>query len=350
MSIQSLIMRAVNYPDVEGVNYEKGPRVVVTGVGGAGCNAVTRMKKLGLQVPTIAVNTDFKHLQIVEADKKILLKKLTGGQGTGGSVDLGERAALLAANELRRIFENEDIVFITTGLGGGTGTGAAPVIARIARECGALVITLVTLPFKIEKARFSRAKEGLSKIMESSNTVIVIENDKLMEIVPHLPLDKAFMVMDQLMSYTIMSFVDMITKPSLINVDISDLRTVMEDGMLSTILISEGDVREPRDVVIEALNRPFVIDMDYSSASGAVIHVTVGEDAPLSTMYTAVDTISSFLKSNARIILGTRVAPEFENRIRILVILTGIKIPMLGEVYAQEEERETKRLDVYDLK
>ncbi len=347
MSIQSLIMRAVNYPDAEEMSYEQKPRIVVTGIGGAGCNAITRMKKLGLAVPTIAINTDFKHLQIVEADKKILLKKLTDGRGTGGSVDMGERAALLAADELRRIFENEDIVFITTGLGGGTGTGAAPVIARIARECGALVISLVTLPFKIEKARFSRAKDGLTRIMESSNTVIVIENDKLMEIVPHLPLDKAFMVMDQLMSYTIMSFVDMVTKPSLINVDLSDLRTVMENGMLSTILISEGDVRDPRDVVIEALNRPFVIDMDYSSANGAIIHITVGEDAPLSTMYTAVETISSFLKSNARIILGTRVSPEFENRIRILVILTGIKIPLLGEIYVPEREREARGLNVY---
>ncbi len=340
MTIYSLIRRVSDITSVEELHEREKPRIMVIGIGGAGCNAVTRMKKLGLSVPTVAINTDYNHLQIVDADKKVLLKNITRGMGTGGDVDIGERSALMARDELRKLFSGEDIVFIATGLGGGTGTGVTPVIAELARESGALVITIATLPFKVERARFMRARRGLLRILDTSNTIIVIENDKLMEIVPHLPLNKAFMVMDQLMSYTIMSFVDVVTRPSIINVDISDLKAVMEKGGFSTILISEGDVSNPRELVVEALNRPFVMDMDYSTASGAVIHVTMGENAPISTMYTAIDTISSFLKKDSNIIIGARIAPEFENRMRILVVLTGIKIPVVEESFQGEERGE----------
>ena len=337
MTIYSLIRRASDITYVDELHEREKPRIMVIGVGGAGSNAITRMKKLGLSVPTVAINTDYNHLQIVDADRKILLKNVTRGLGTGGNVEIGERSALAARDELRKIFHNEDIVFIATGLGGGTGTGVTPIIAELARESGALVITIATLPFKVEKARFLRAKKALFKVLKASNTIIVIENDKLMEIVPHLPLNKAFMVMDQLMSYTIISFVDVVTKPSIINVDISDLKAVMERGGFSTILISEGDISQPREIVVDALNRPFVMDMDYSTASGAVIHVTMGENAPISTMYTAIDTISSFIKRDSNIIIGARISPEFENRMRILVVLTGIKIPFLEEHWRSEE-------------
>lgn len=343
MTIYSLIRKTsdITYLD----DKREKPKIMVIGVGGAGCNAITRMKKLGLSVPTVAINTDYNHLRIVDADRKILLKNVTRGLGTGGNVEVGERSALAARDELRKIFHNEDIVFIATGLGGGTGTGVTPIIAELARESGALGITIATLPFKVEKARFLRAKKALFKVMKASNTIIVMENDKLMEIVPNLPLNKAFMVMDQLMSYTIMSFVDVVTKPSIINIDISDLKAVMEKGGFSTILISEGDISKPREIVVDALNRPFVMDMDYSTASGAVIHVTMGENAPISTMYTAIDTISSFIKRDSNIIIGARISPEFENRMRILVVLTGIKIPFLEEHWKSE-----RRESVVDIK
>ncbi len=339
MTIYSLMRRVSEITVLEEIHEREKPKIMVIGVGGAGCNAVTRMKKLGLKVPTVAINTDANHLKIVDADRKILLKKISQGRGTGGDVEIGERSALIAREELKTIFRGEDIVFLATGLGGGTGTGATPVIAELARESGALVITIATLPFKVEKARFLRAKKGLLRVMEASNTIIVLENDKLMEIVPHLPLQKAFLVMDQLMSYTIMSFVDVVTKPSIINVDISDLKVVMEHGGFSTILISEGDIGNPREIVVDALNRPFVMDMDYSTASGALIHVTVGEDAPISTMYKAIDAISSFLKRDSNIIIGARISPEFESRMRILVVLTGIKIPFLEEGVGEIKEK-----------
>ena len=199
------------------------------------------------------------------------------------------------------------------------------------------------MPFKIERARFIKAKEGLKRIVELSNTLIVLENDKLMEIAPNLPIKKAFIVMDQLISYTIMSFVDVLTKPSLMNIDLEDLKRIMKNGRYSTILIGEGDASDPRKIVVDALNRPLIMDMDYSKASGGVIHITTGEDVPLSAVYSAVDAISSLMKDNANLMIGARIDPQFENKMRVLVLLTDIKIPILGEEY------EVKSLKTYEM-
>ncbi len=343
MSYASILKKVSDYTNKYTEHSFSTPNILVVGVGGAGCNAITRMKRLGLSVPTIAINTDFAHLSTVEADKKILLKAL-GNRGTGGDIELGEKSAILARDKIRDMIKNVDIVFLATGLGGGTGTGASPVIADIARDEGSLVISIATLPFNIEKVRLKRAKEGLKKLMKVSSTVIVMENEKLIDLVPNRPLNEAFMVMDHLISYTIMSFVDMIINPSLINVDFGDLRSVMERGLLSTILISEGDIRDTRKVVIDALNNPF-INMDYSTADGALIHITVGEDAPLELIYSTVDIIASFLKKDANITLGARIEPEYYGRMRLLVILTNIRVP-----FAEEGEKVKESLDIFTIK
>ncbi len=338
MSYTSILKRVSDYTSKYGEHSFSTPNILVVGVGGAGCNAVTRMKKLGLSVPTIAINTDLAHLRTVDADKKILLKA-SGTRGTGGNAELGEKSAILARDKIREMIKNTDVVFLATGLGGGTGTGASPVIAEIAKDEGSLVISIVTLPFTIEKVRMKKAREGLKKLMKVSNTVIVMENEKLIDLVPNRPLNEAFMVMDHLISYTIMSFVDMIVNPSLINVDFGDLRSVMERGLLSTILISEGDIRDTRKIITDALNNPFM-NMDYSTADGALIHITVGEDAPLELIYSTVDTISSFLKKDANITIGARVEPEYYGRMRLLVILTNIRVPFVEkEKKAEVEEK-----------
>ena len=329
MSIGYLLRKAAEYDEIDYKPSSDSLRILVVGVGGAGCNAIWRMKSLGLDVPTIAINTDYPHLRMVDADMKVLLK-VGNGHGTGGRVDLGEMSAEMARDKIRDLFQGADVVFITAGLGGGTGTGATPVIADIARREGAMVITTVTLPFKWEKVRQARAREGLKKIMEKSNTVIVLENEKLLDVVSNRPLNDAFRVMDQLISYAIMSFVDILTKPSLINIDLADLRYIMESGNASTMLLGEGAWDDIRKIVIEALNNP-LINVDYSNADGALIHMTVGEDAPLNVIYSTVDTISSFLKKNSKVSMGARVDPNYHGRMRLLVVLTGIKIPFLEE-------------------
>ncbi len=347
MSIESLLRRASSYTLIEHNIYEEKVNILVVGVGGAGCNAISRMKSLGLSVPTVAINTDLNNLKTINADKKILLKKFTKGLGSGGVIEIGERSAVLAAKDLKGLFEDVDLVFLTTGLGGGTGTGATPVIAELAREEGALVVTIATMPFKIERARFLKAKKGLHKIVNMSNTLIVLENDKLMEIAPHLPIKKAFLVMDQLISYTIMSFIDVLTKPSLMNIDLSDLKRIMQKGGFSTILIGEGSAVDPKKIVVDALNRPLIMDMDYFKARGGIIHITTGEDVPLSAVYSAIDAISSMMEDNSNIMIGARIDPQFESKMRVLVLLTGIKIPILKEEYEikKEEEFEIERIE-----
>ncbi len=338
MTLSYILRRVSEYTEADTHFDIHQPNILVVGVGGSGCNTVSRMRELGLEVPTLAINTDMANLELVDADRKILLKTRRGGS-TGGNVEEGEACAIMARDYIEESLEGVDIVFITTGLGGGTGTGATPVVADIARNAGALVISIVSLPFGIERAHLKRAKEGLKRIMDRSNTVIVLENDKLLDIVPHKPLNEAFKVMDHLISYTIMSFVDMITKPSLINIDLADLRYMLERGNMSTILISEGEITDIRKIVTDALNNP-LMNIDYSTANGALIHVTIGEDASLDTIYSTVDTISSFLMREPRITMGARVDPEFSGRMRILVVLTGIKVPFVEEA--------TQKVEIWD--
>ena len=348
MTLSSILRRVSEYTEYDLQAHSEGPKIVVVGVGGAGCNAVWRMKKLGIDVPTIAINTDYPHLRMLDADTKILLKS-KDGNGVGGRVEDGEQSALMARDKISEILKDVDIAFLTAGLGGGTGTGATPVIADILRKNGAMVISIVTLPFKIEKVHIMKAKDGLKKIMEKSNTVIVLENEKLIDIVPNRPLNEAFMVMDQLISYSIMSFVDIITKPSLINIDISDLRYIMNSGRLSTILLSEGEIEDIRKIVVDALNNP-LMNVDYSTANGALIHMTVGEDATLSMIYSTVDTISSFLRENSKISMGARVDPEYTGKMRILVVLTGIKVPFVEEEKLKERSTENILEDDFEVK
>ncbi len=342
MSFTSILRRVSEYTDYEVPHHINKPNILVVGVGGAGCNAINRMKRLGLEVPTIAINTDYPHLRMIESDTKVLLKTPTG-MGTGGNEDIGEQSAILARDRIGELLQGAEIVFLTAGLGGGTGTGALPVIADIAREQGAIVISIVTIPFKIEKGRVEKARKGLKNVIKSSNTVIVLENEKLMEIVPNRPINEAFLVMDQLISYAIMSFVDIITKPSLINIDLSDVKYIMGRGRLSTLLISEGKTNDIRKVITDALNNP-LLNVDYSTANGALIHITVGEDATLSMIHSTMDTLSSFLKDNSRISMGARVDPEYNERIRILVVLTGIKVPFV------EEQKVESLEDLYEIR
>ncbi len=344
MTFSSILRRVSEFTEYDVPHTHEGPNIVVVGVGGAGSNAVWRMKQLGIGVPTIAINTDYAHLKIIDADKKVLLKS-SDGMGTGGNVEEGERSAIMARDSIAALLKGADIVFLTAGLGGGTGTGALPVIADIVRKNGAMVVSIVSLPFKIEKVRVSRAREGLKKIVKKSNTVIVLENEKLIDIVPNRPLNEAFMVMDQLISYSIMSFVDIITKPSLINIDISDMKYIMESGNLSTIMLSEGPLDDIRKIVTDALNNP-LMNVEYSTATGALIHMTVGEDATLSMIYSTVDTISSFLKDSSKLSMGARVDPEYRGKMRLLVLLTGIKVPFVEEVKVREKIESLEDLEV----
>ena len=229
--------------DIMQVMQELNTNVLVIGCGGGGSNSVSRMAMEGIfGAKMYAVNTDAQHLLHTRADKKFLIgKKLTRGFGAGSLPEVGENAAKESMTELKAALNRTDMVFITCGLGGGTGTGSAPVVASVAREAGALTIAIVTTPFKVEGAiRKKNADSGLAKLREAADTVIVVPNDKLLEVVPNLPIQKAFKVADEVLTHAVKGITELVTRPGLVNLDFADIKTVMSNGGVAMIGLGEG--------------------------------------------------------------------------------------------------------------
>ncbi|MCZ7372396.1 MAG: cell division protein FtsZ [Candidatus Methanoperedens sp.] len=303
------------------------PKIVVVGCGGGGNNTVNRLYNIGVAgAETIAINTDKIHLDIIQADKKILIgKSITRGLGAGGFPEIGRRAAELARGTLEEVLKNANLVFVTAGMGGGTGTGVAPVVAQIAKDNGAIVIGMVTSPFKVERARMVKAEEGLDDLRNSADTVIVLDNNRLLDYVPNLPIDQAFSVMDQLISETVKGITETITQPSLINLDYADVRAIMKGGGLAVMLVGEAKGQDKaKEVVRAALNHP-LLDVDTTGATGCLLHITGGPDMSLHEAEQVASSLTYELDSHANVIWGARVRKDYEGKVRCLAIMTGIK-------------------------
>lgn len=319
------------------------PKILVVGCGGAGNNSVDRLMRIGVHgAKTVAINTDKMHIDRIEAEKKALIgRSITRGMGAGGCPEVGERCALLAEDDIRRLISGADMTFITVGMGGGTGTGVAPVVARLAESMGSVVVAIATTPFDAEKRRCRAAREGLEKLRRHCDSVIVLDNNRLVKMVPNLPIEQAFCVMDQLISEVIRGITETITLPSLINLDFADVKTMMSTGQTATILYGEECADDPEQVIVETLNNP-LLDIDYSDASGALIHLTSGPDLSIGTAYSVVDGISSQLSPDANVIFGARLDSDFTGVIRVLAIITGVHSPNLlspsaGQVIYDDE-------------
>lgn len=306
------------------------PKIRVIGIGGAGCNSLLRLRRLGLYgAETIAINTDQRHLSIAEADKKVLIgKTVTRGLGAGGRPEIGEQCAEQARLVLGELLDGTDLTFIIAGMGGGTGTGVAPIVAEVAKHQGSLVISMATIPFNHERGRMRTASVGLEKLRKRCDSVVVLDNNKLAKIVPDVPLVQAFCVMDQLISEAIKGVTEMITEPSLINRDFADLKTIIGKGSTSTMLYGENADNEPEKVVAEAMNNPF-LDVDYRGAKGALLHLTVGSHLPLRTANTVLEEVTSYLDPSANVFYGVRVSPDYEGRVKLLCLMTGVHSPNL---------------------
>jgi len=305
--------------------------IIVVGVGGGGCNATNWLYKKGVQGATIAaMNTDKQHLDLVEADKKILLgRELTRGLGCGGFPEKGKEAAREQLTEVKDTLRGADMVFVTAGMGGGTGTGAAPLVAQVAKEQDAIVIAVVTMPFEIERARIDKAEFGLTQLQGVADTVIVIDNNKLTQMAGNLPVQQAFAVANELMSTMIKGIVEIIAVPSLVNLDYADVRAIMSDGEVSVIGIGESDSENrAREAVQRALNNP-LLDVNYSGASGALIHVSGGDDMTLEEVNMIGDLITEALDADANVIWGARVAEDLKGRLRVMSIITGVTSPYI---------------------
>ncbi len=321
----------------------KEARILVMGAGGAGNNCITRLTEMGVKgAETIAVNTDVKHLSITRADKKILIgKELTRGLGAGGYPDIGKRAAEESEKDLKRVMDGADMIYLVTGLGGGTGTGSAPVIARIAKEMGAIVIGCVTMPFKIEGTRISKAEDGLYQLRQVCDTVIVIENDRLLKIAGDLPLQQAFAVADNLISTIIKGVTETISQPSLVNLDYADVKTIMHSGGVAAVGFGESDTKNrAEEAVMKAMTNP-LLEVNYDGGTGALIHITGGEDLKLDEINLIGEYVSKQLDPDAQVIWGARIDPNFQGKIRVITIITGVKSPYILGPVAREEP--TKR-------
>ncbi len=319
-----------------GERNEADINIKVVGVGGGGCNSVTRLSTQRINAELIAVNTDKSHFSIVNASKKVLIgKKITRGRGTGGNMEIGEQAAQMAYNDIYKLLDGADMVFVLAGLGGGTGGGAGPVISEIARDAGALVVSMVTMPFKAEgKRRLELAETSLERFRDNSHTVIVLDNNRLVELAKNLPVAKAFAIMDYLIGDVITNLSEAITIPSLMNIDFSDLEALMRNGGTSTILYGEGNYYSPQDAVVDTLNNP-LMDIDYRGASGALIHITGGSDMSLQTVYRITEGITSGIREDAEVKIGARVDERYTKKLKITTILTGVHTPYLPKKEAR---------------
>ena len=302
--------------------------VRILGCGGGGSNTINRLVESGIHgAELFALNTDASHLLHVNSPHKVLLgKRLTRGLGAGAMPQVGEEAAKEAEDEIRRDVSGADIAFVTCGLGGGTGTGSAPIVAKLAHEAGALTIAVVTMPFSAEgHTRWQNAQYGLDALKRVADTVIIIPNDKLLEIAPKLPLDMAFKVADEVLMRAIRGITEMITTPGLVNLDFNDLKTIMQNAGMAMVGIGESsDPREKaKEAVAGALNSP-LIDVDVSTAHGALVDVRGGEDMTIQEAESVVAEIGRHVDPQARIIWGASVVPSLSNTMQVMVVLTGV--------------------------
>lgn len=309
------------------------PKILVVGCGGAGGNSVNRLHQLGVHgARTLVVNTDAVHLDSISCDRKLLIgATVTRGMGAGGRPEVGERAAELAEQELRNHLHDADLTFVTTGLGGGTGTGVAPYVAELAAASGSVVIVVATTPFRAERGRMRNAIAGIQRLKQGADSLIVLDNNRLLDLVPNLPVEQAFAVMDHLISELIKGVTESITVPSLINLDFNDVRTVLQSGGTSTVFYGEDADDDPAGVVRETLTNP-LMDVDHRGARGALIHISAGPGLRLRIAHEVVEGLTAELRADANVIFGVRVDRKFDGILRVLAIMTGVRSAALEAI------------------
>ncbi|MGQ0797804.1 MAG: cell division protein FtsZ [Methanobacteriota archaeon] len=312
------------------------PKVLVIGCGGAGGNSIHRLHRIGVRgAKTLVVNTDAVHLDSIQCDRKLLIGAgVTRGMGAGGRPEVGERCAELATDELRNLVADADLTFVTLGLGGGTGTGVAPHVAELAVAAGSVVLVLATTPFRAERGRMRHAVAGIQRLKATSDAVIVLDNDRLLDLVPTLPVEQAFAVMDHLISEVVKGVTESITVPSLINLDFNDVQTILQSGGTSTVFYGENSDEDPDRVVADTLDNP-LLDVDHRGARGALIHMSAGPSLRLRTAHEVVEGLTAEMRPDANVIFGVRVDRRYEGIIRVLSIMTGVRSPFLESVAQQ---------------
>jgi len=324
-------------------------KIKVIGIGGGGNNTINRMSEVGISgTATVAVNTDAQDLLYTNAAEKILIgRELTCGLGAGAIPQVGEDSARESEKEVRNSIQGSDLVFITCGLGGGTGTGAAPVVAEVAKKLGILTVAIVTMPFVMEgQRRYANAVSGLEKLEQSVDTLIVIPNDKLLELCPGLPLHTAFKVADEILTNAVKGIAELVTKTGLVNLDFADIKTVMGKGGVAMIGVGESDSENRAiDSVEKAIQNP-LLDVDITGANGALINISGGPSMTLDEARKIVETVTERLDEDARVIWGAQISEDLDSTIRTLLIVTGVHSPQIfgsrrpGSIVKKERKKD----------
>jgi cell division protein FtsZ len=308
---------------------ESYAKIKVVGVGGGGCNAVERMIKEGLQgVEFVAVNTDAQALLLSSAQTRVRIgEKLTRGLGSGGNPEQGRKAAEESQDDLYQVLKGADMVFVTSGMGGGTGTGASPIVAQIAKESGALTIGVVTRPFTFEGSRrIESAEAGIGKLKEHADTLIVIPNDRLLQIVDKRSnLQDAFRVADDVLRQGVQGISELITVPGLINLDFADVRTIMSEGGAALMAVGNGTGEDRARVAAEQAISSQLLDITIDGARGILFNVTGGPDMTLFEVNQAAAIIKETAHPDVNLIFGAVIDQEMNDHVRITVIATGFE-------------------------
>jgi cell division protein FtsZ len=334
--------------ELEELIQKQSAKIKVIGVGGAGNNSLSRMREIGIRGgDLIAVNTDAQDLLYANADQKILIgKDLTQGLGAGSNPKIGEQAARESESEIKKKIAGADMIFITCGMGGGTGTGAAPFIAGLAKKQGALTIGIVTLPFTIEgKKRIENAMDGLERMQAVVDTLIVIPNDKLLELAPELPLHTAFKIADEILTNSVKGITELVTTTGLVNLDFADIKAVMVDGGVSLIGLGESDSNQRAvDSVEKAIQNP-LLDVDISGATGALVNIIGGPDMSLDECKMIIEAVGNKLSPDAKLIWGAQLSDDMDKSIRVLLVVTGVRSSQILGNEGSLDEKKHKEIE-----
>jgi cell division protein FtsZ len=304
------------------------PRIGVVGVGGGGNNTVQRLSSIDIKgAKLLAFNTDMKQLNMMGSNitKLMLGGAITHGLGAGGYPEIGEKAADLSRNEIQILTRDLNLSFLCAGMGGGTGTGAAPVVGRVLKENGAIVVGIVTIPFALERVRLDVAKKGIQTLKQEIDTLIVIDNQRLVEVYPNLPMEKAFAMADEITMKAVRGITEAITQPSLINLDFADVRTIMSVGGLAMISVGSASGSSRVDDVVRNTLKNKLLDVDYSNSTGVMLHITGGPSLTLGEANQIGEKLTSKSSPNANVIWGARLDPDFGDNIEVIAIFTGVR-------------------------
>lgn len=317
-------------------------KIVTIGVGGGGNNTINRLLKVGVKgTDLVAINTDVQHFKIIDDRiKKILIgKSITRGLGAGGAPDVGAKAAEVDRQALEEVLYGSQLVFLCAGMGGGTGTGAMPVVAQIAKEQGAIVVAMVTYPFDLERVRKLKAEEGIQKLRKYADSVIILDNNRLVKLVPNLPMNEAFAVADDILAKAIGGLVWTITQPSLINIDFADVRAIMGSGDVGFISVGTGKGNDKVQGAAESVLKNKLLDVDFENAKGALIHISGASDLTLGDAIKAGEVITERMDPKANIKWGARIIPGYEGQLEIVAIVTGVSgSSILGKFEEKKKE------------